>query len=186
MKRSTALLLAAGFATFGLAVGEAHPSSTRGTADAALVWSIVDIEAGSPEGISLAVTNAGAPRITYVNEEGTVKYAFCDSGCTDALNWGFVDIGTASNPYALQHTSLALGPDDKPHVLVWDSDGSNYTYCDGDCSDPLGWSVPLDIACPNSLEALGPRYIAVDSASNPRTTCFGIDPVLIATMLQRS
>ncbi len=143
----------------------------------ALTWMIIDVDTDSTiQSVSLALTSTGAPRIAYVNQ-GSVKYASCDASCTDPSQWSFLDLGVAPEGSGTT-VSLALGPDDRPHVLISCDPGygtpATYMYCVRDCSVIDGWTRPVAVPCPENPFTFPSTSLALDSSGNPRTTCVSV------------
>jgi hypothetical protein len=122
-------------------------------------WTVVGIDADTPVAASVAVTSTNGHRIAYVTEGDELKYAPCDTECTDPSNWTIVNLGPADGP-----VKVVLGPGDQPQILYGLSSSSMYTYCTGDCTNPANWTLPITVpAVPV------PALLSVDSAGNPRS-----------------
>ena len=140
------------------------------TLDEPLTWALVDVAGDVASGstsVSLAVTSTGGLRIAYVNAARELKYALCDTGCTDPTGWTIVQL--PASPSGTSGITLDLGPADEPQVFY---DGAFYIAAAGDGSDPADWSTPLDLG--EYLTAPSGSFLfALSPDGKPRISAFG-------------
>lgn len=125
-------------------------------------WRRATISFPRAKKVQLAVTSDGRPRlfvISYSSPEKTeynrtYSYGECDSGCTDADNWKFVDVANSGDNLISEvlgmrvpDRTFALDGQDRPRFIYTDA---NYTIepdhygafvmsCDANCLDNAAW-----------------------------------------------
>ncbi len=98
---------------------------------------------------SLALTSTGKPRILYVWDKRYLKYAYCDSGCSNTSGWTKVTLGDISSTnQSFIGPSLTLDSSGNPRISYWEVDVSNinnstikYAYCDTNCGQATSWTT---------------------------------------------
>ena len=126
-------------------------------------WERATIPFPGAHKVQLALTADGRPRLhvtAYAPPERTdynrtYSYGECDSGCTDAANWRFVEVGASGDNLigevlALRTPvrSFALDDKDRPRFLYTDANyiiepdhyGAFVMACDVGCTDKANWT----------------------------------------------
>ncbi|MBI5234707.1 MAG: hypothetical protein HY886_00445, partial [Deltaproteobacteria bacterium] len=101
---------------------------------------------------SLGLTSLGNPRIAYYSAEdatgaptGDLKYAYCNSNCGTASNWGTVALDTSGDVGG--HTSIAVDNTDtsnpKPRIAYYDFTNQDlkFAWCDANCNLASNWTI---------------------------------------------
>lgn len=126
-------------------------------------WAKAEITFPGSQKVQLALTSDGRPRlyvISYAAPEKTgynrtYSYGECNSGCTDAANWKFVEIANSGDNLISEALTMQI-PDrtfvvdgqDRPRFIYVDA---NYTIepdhygafvmaCDAHCTDRTNWT----------------------------------------------
>ena len=104
-------------------------------------WNSITIDSSNDIGqhTSLAIDN-GAMHITYYDEsDKDLRYAYCASDCTSAVNWNTVAID--SNKEVGEYSSLKL-ENGKPRVAYYREKNANLRYatCDSSCTSAGNWT----------------------------------------------
>lgn len=99
---------------------------------------------------SLALTSLGNPRIAYYSSENSwggatqdLKYAYCNSNCETASNWGTVTIDSTGDTGGF--TSIGLDFDGNPRITYYDFTNRDlkYAFCNAGaaCNDSGNWRI---------------------------------------------
>jgi hypothetical protein len=126
-------------------------------------WRKATIRFPRAKKIQLALTSDGRPRLYVISYAApdktgynrTYSYGECDSGCTDAASWRFIDVADSGDNLVSEVLGLRV-PDrtftldgkDRPRFIYADA---NYTIepdhygafvmsCDANCMDKASWS----------------------------------------------
>lgn len=105
-------------------------------------WTTITVDSSGDVGqfTSLAMSE-NKPRVAYYDEGNKdLKYAFCDSSCTNPSNWTTVTIDSSND--VGQYTSLALD-NDKPRITYFDESSKNLKFatCDSNCGSAGNWTT---------------------------------------------
>ena len=133
----------------------------------------VDSAGDVGEYTSLALDAGGNPRISYYAfATGSLKYAWCDSGCENPGNWTNLAVASSSNMDG--DTSLVLDGSGNPRISSHDSVNNNlqYTWCDTACDNPGNWN---SIAAASAGDVGLYTSLALDSSDNPRVSYYKYD-----------
>jgi len=110
-------------------------------------WTFLTIDtAGDVGRYASLVFDNGKPRISYYdNSNKDLKYASCDSNCTQASSWTIVAVDSAGDVGKFGFLALDSG---KPRISYYD-DAPNknlkYASCDTDCTQVSDWvTVTVD------------------------------------------
>ncbi len=135
-----------------------------------LNWTSITVESSGDVGqyTSLALDD-GKPRISYYDlSNKNLKYAFCDSDCTNVVNWTTITIDSSGD--VGQFTSIALDGSN-PRITYYDESNKNlkYAFCDSGCTVPGGWST----VTAHSTGDVG-KYtsLRLNDSDNPRVSYF--------------
>ena len=99
---------------------------------------------------SIALTSLGNPRIAYYSSENSwggatqdLKYAYCNSDCEQAANWGTVTIDSTGDTGG--YTSIGLDFDGNPRITYYDFTNMDlkYAFCNAGaaCNDSANWRI---------------------------------------------
>lgn len=125
-------------------------------------WQKATIAFPGAKKVQLALTSDGRPRlyvISYSPPEKTdynrsYSYGECDSGCTDAANWKFVEVANSGDNLIsevlgmqIPDRTFALDGQDRPRFIYTDANysiepdhyGAFVMSCDANCTDISGW-----------------------------------------------
>lgn len=116
-------------------------------------WRHVTVEdSGGKTGYfsSLALTSLGNPRIAYYSSEDSsgaptqdLKYAYCNTDCEIASNWGTVTIDATGDTGG--YTSIGLDFDGNPRISYYDFTNRDlkYAFCNAGaaCNDSGNWTI---------------------------------------------
>lgn len=126
-------------------------------------WEKAVIDFPGAQKVQLAITSDGRPRlyvIAYAPSDRTnynriYSYGECDSGCTEAGNWRFVEAGASGDNLigevlALRTPSrtFVLDAQDRPRFIYTDANyiiepdhyGAFLMSCDANCTDRANWT----------------------------------------------
>lgn len=106
-------------------------------------WNTTTIDSNKEVGeySSIQLEN-GSPRVAYYREKNAnLRYATCESSCTNANNWTKSNIDT--NGKTGQFSSLFLEDGTKPRVSYYRESSKNLKFaaCDADCNDSDNWNT---------------------------------------------
>ena len=156
-------------------------------------WSQVRLGA-HVQAAQLQLTPAGQPRIVFETADGSAGgsdtssywYGSCDTGCTDAANWSWVDLvdtGTIDGTIWDQTKhSFALDAQGHPR-FVYGSGTLVYAACDSACTDTTtdpasGQTVPANWQYATVEQGLyiNEPSLALSSTGQPRLVGFAYNP----------
>lgn len=105
---------------------------------------------------SIETDAAGTLHMAYpAYAVGDAFYATCAAGCAS-------DAEVKVVPFATQGTALnvmlALGPDQKPRVLISTANRVYYAACSGDCADAASWSLDVIVEHGGDREVSGEAF----------------------------
>jgi hypothetical protein len=143
-------------------------------------WNSIAVDSAGDVGLysSLVLDSSGNPRVSYYKSDtGDLKYAWCDAGCDNPVNWN--NITVASDGNVGLYTSLALDSGNNPRISYQDGTSLDlyYTWCNAGCADPANWNrVAVDTLGPVGADL----SLALDSSGNPRISYSGNDTLKYA------
>lgn len=132
---------------------------------------------------SPAIDSQGRPRIALYPIAGTLRYLWCDQGCTDVARWTEVKLPLKSD--SGEYPSLALDTQGRPRISYQHESGLGYAYCNSRCESAEGEWIFGEAEDSNRLNAEFPikplpgctegswiggyrTSLALDGQGNPR------------------
>jgi len=136
-------------------------------------WNSVAVDSDGDVGryTSLALDSGNNPRISY-QDGGTLdlKYAWCDTGCDDPVNWNRVTVDSAGTVGT--DTSLALDSSGNPRISYYGNDTLKYAWCDTGCNDPGNWNREI---VDNAADSVGAyTSLKLDSSDSPHISYYDL------------
>ncbi len=127
-----------------------------------LPWGEATVPAANP---ALEVDPVGQFHMVYPDHaSGGAFYAFCDGDCSAADQVRAVKLQPDEQ---VDHAMIAIGPENKPHVLLSTSRTVYYATCSGDCTQQEGWAVNAILALPDHQILTGEAF-ALTREGKPR------------------
>ncbi len=108
-------------------------------------WTKITIDSSGDVGSysSLAISASGAlARISYFEEgDKDLKYAQCDSNCTNPANWSTVIVDSASDVGL--YTSIVIDGSGNPRISYYDQSDKDLKYaeCNSNCDQAGNWTT---------------------------------------------
>ncbi len=114
---------------------------------------------------SIETDAAGNLHVVYPTYAiGDAFYATCGADCDSPDDMSVVKFPTRGT---VLNAMLAIGPDDRPRILLSTGAAVYYATCAGDCTEPSGWQTSVILEHDGDLEVSGEAF-AITADGRPR------------------